>query len=417
MKAPRVYLILQALTSLASSIMFTTYALYYITILHLNPFQLVLVGTVIEVTILIFESITGVVADTYSRRLSVIIGTIVLGIAFIFEGSIPYFSTMISMTIPFIAFVIIAEIIRGIGETFVSGADRAWVTDEVGENNIGPVFLRSNQLNHVASIIGIFISILFASISLNLPYIIGGILYIALGVFLIIYMKETNFQPERRSESNFGAMIETMKDGLNVIKKKPILILLLGVGIFTGAASEGFDRLWEAHFLDAFTFPKIGITSTVVWFGIINFVASLLSIIATEIYKRKVDTNNHKLLTKSLVILSILHILFMTMFAISYGFMMAVVSFWAIIIITSMSRPLYDTWINQNIESRSRATVLSILSQTDAIGQAGGGPIIGYIGTRFTIRIAMIAVAIFLSPIFLLYYNASKMNKEKNSTR
>ncbi|MDO3678299.1 hypothetical protein [Paenibacillus ehimensis] len=45
------------MTSLANATAFTTYAVYYISQLGLNPFELLLVGTVLEATVLIFEEL------------------------------------------------------------------------------------------------------------------------------------------------------------------------------------------------------------------------------------------------------------------------------------------------------------------------------------------------------------------------
>ena len=49
-------------------------AVYYVRVVGLQPLDLVLLGTVVLVAGLLFEVPTGVVADTYSRRLSVVIG-------------------------------------------------------------------------------------------------------------------------------------------------------------------------------------------------------------------------------------------------------------------------------------------------------------------------------------------------------
>ena len=46
----------------------------------------------LELTIFIFEVPTGVIADVYSRRLSVIIGYFLIGLGFLLEGSIPVFA-------------------------------------------------------------------------------------------------------------------------------------------------------------------------------------------------------------------------------------------------------------------------------------------------------------------------------------
>jgi DHA3 family tetracycline resistance protein-like MFS transporter len=49
-----------------------------------------------------------------------------------------------------------------------------------------------------------------------------------------------------------------------------------------------------------------------------------------------------------------------------------------------------------------RATMLSVSSQTDAIGQIVGGPFLGAIGNR-SIRAALVVAAVILSPVIPLY--------------
>lgn len=44
---------------------------------------------------------------------------------------------------------------------------------------------------------------------------------------------------------------------------------------------------------------------------------------------------------------------------------------------------LVEGWVNQHIESRVRATVLSMTSQLDSFGQIVGGPIVDAIGTAW----------------------------------
>src|SRR2546430_16862277 len=56
-------------------------AVYLVRELHFSPLQLVLMGTAMEAAVFLFEIPTGVVADTYSRRLSLIIGYLGVGAA------------------------------------------------------------------------------------------------------------------------------------------------------------------------------------------------------------------------------------------------------------------------------------------------------------------------------------------------
>jgi hypothetical protein len=67
----------------------TIASVYRIQTVGLNPLQLVLVGTALELAVLIFEVPTNVFADTYGRRRSVIVGFFLIGAGFSFEGALP----------------------------------------------------------------------------------------------------------------------------------------------------------------------------------------------------------------------------------------------------------------------------------------------------------------------------------------
>jgi predicted MFS family arabinose efflux permease len=215
----------------------------------------------------------------------------------------------------------------------------------------------------------------------------------------VIYMPETGFKKEAAAISNpLKAMHKTFQDGVGVVRGNPILMMMLLVVLFSGAASEGFMRLWEAHFLENFRFPALGNLEPVVWFGIFVMGGNLLSIAGTAVFNKRFDTNHHLVINRSLYVLTLLHVVFLVLFGVASSFVWALVSFWAIQVILSISGPMFEAWLNQNIKSRSRATVLSIMSQTDAFGQAGGGPVVGLVGTRLSLRAAMVFSAILILP-------------------
>jgi Major Facilitator Superfamily. len=225
----------------------------------LNPFQLVLVGTVLELTAFIAEVPTGIIADVYSRRLSIIIGYVVVGIGLMLEGSIPQFWA-----------VLLAQVIWGIGITFQSGALEAWVADEVGQENAGKAFLRGAQFGKAGALVGIGVSVLLGSIALNVPIVVGAALLIVLGIVLAFIMPETGFKPTPRENRNtFQHMGHTFRAGTALVRKNRILISLLLAAAFFGAFSEGFDRLWLPHLVQ-FTLPYF---EPIVWVGIIDAVS------------------------------------------------------------------------------------------------------------------------------------------------
>src|SRR6266550_3703150 len=92
-------------------------AVYLVRELHFSPLQLVLMGTAMEAAVFLFEVPTGVVADTYSRRLSLIIGFFGMGLAWMLVGvfSAPWL-------------VIALWAVWGLSYTFTSGAEQAWIT-------------------------------------------------------------------------------------------------------------------------------------------------------------------------------------------------------------------------------------------------------------------------------------------------
>src|SRR5439155_2648707 len=66
-------------------------AVYLVTEVGLSPLQLVLVGTVMEISIFLFEVPAGVVADTYGRKLSLIVSFLIQGAAWMLVGAVSSF--------------------------------------------------------------------------------------------------------------------------------------------------------------------------------------------------------------------------------------------------------------------------------------------------------------------------------------
>ncbi len=408
--AARIFITSNVVLSLADNIMYTLAAIYHITYFGLNPLQLVLIGTAYQATVLICEIPTGVIADLYSRRVSVIIGIFINAMACLLIGLIPWIAgRFLPVGFSLFTLLMIGEALRGLGHTFISGAQEAWVTDEIGERNTSPVFLKASQLSQTVGLVGMGISVAFSSIALHLPFLVGALVQVALGFYLIGAMKEENFKPEPRAVGSklSGAMAGTLGSGIRAVRGKQVLMLLMVATFFAGAASEGFDRLWEAHFIRTITLPSIGNLQPVFWFGLLNISAKLLSIAALGWTRRNLDTSTDSLVSRYLLLLSSMHLLLMICFGLAPGFGIAFAAFLGIDIVTRLKRPLLSVWVNRNVESQVRATVLSLRSQMDAIGQTAGGPGLGIIGNTSSLRTVMLLVAGLLSPTLVVYGKAT----------
>jgi DHA3 family tetracycline resistance protein-like MFS transporter len=398
-----VYLFMEFMTSLLFWTIFTVDAVYQVSTVGLNALQLVLVGTTLEVSAFIFEVPTGVVADVYSRRLSVIIGLFVLGLGFVVEGSFPFF-------VP----ILLAQVICGLGYTFTSGATEAWIADEVGEERAGQAFLRASQIGTIGSLVGIGAGTLIGTLGVQIPIVLGGVLFMGVGLVLIVIMPETGFKPAPRENRNtFQSMAHTFKGGLRLVRGKPALINILTIGLILGLYSEGFDRLWTPHLLNDIMLPAIGNLQPVVWFGLIRAVSMVLSIGVTEIALRRVNTEKHGPVARGMLILITGMVVGLLVFALTGNFVIALIAFWGFSALRRTTGPLYTAWVNQHTESSVRATVISMSSQIDALGQILGGPIVGAIGLALGIPVALTICAVVLATALPLLIRTIRIDQRE----
>jgi MFS family permease len=388
--AHAVYFGSQIVGNLARGLVYTVLAVYYVTVVGLDPLQLVLVGTVLEGTILLLEVPTGLIADVFSRRLTIVAGRVLVGLAFIAQAIVPRFEV-----------IVVAEAVRAAGESCLSGATQAWLADEVGEARIAPLFLRAAQLRIVGYLVGVAGSVALASFRLQTPIVVGGVLTIALGLSLVFIM------PERRAyatphaddsaDSTRAALWQKLVGAFALFRRGPTLGILLVVSLSTGAASEGIDRLWEAHLLSSFQLPSIGELEPIVWFGIIQAAGLLLGIGAVHAM-RGVDTGNERTLARSLQIAQAIQVVGTLVFALTLSFPLAILALCVARAMPQAIQPLYDTWLTRSAPSHVRATIVSTASQFNAFGQVLGGPIVGVIGRAISLSAALVAAGLLLLP-------------------
>ena len=396
-----VYFALEGALALFMGIYGTVTAIYRVQVAGLNPLQLTLVGTALEGSIFLLQLPTGALADTFSRRASVIFGVFLTGAGFLLEGLFPIFWT-----------ILLAQVLWGAGYTFISGAEEAWITDEIGVERANQGFLRASQVGMAAQMVGVAISVALASVRLSLPLVTAGALTLALGVALIPLMPESRRAPRAEDgaaaslRERLAAVGRTARAGLSLTRARPVLLLILGITVFEGMASEGFDRLGEAHFLLDIGLPPLGPLPPVTWFGAFSIAIALLGLVATEVARRRVDTARHGPVSRALLGLIAGLLVCMVAFALAPAFAVAVVAYVAANVIRRVVGPLSTAWVNQSADARSRATVLSLEGQADALGQIAGGPVVGAIGLAVSLPAALLASAVALLPALGLYLRA-----------
>jgi MFS transporter, DHA3 family, tetracycline resistance protein len=393
--AVRVFYGMEFFDTLGAQAAFTVWAVYLVQDVGVNPLQLVLLGTLSEIAIFLFEVPTGVVADIYSRRLSIIIGIIVSGAAIVVLGLVPVYWV-----------IVVAAILRGIGGTFMSGAWEAWITDEHGVDGIGRVFLRGNQFSYLGAIVGSGLGVAIATQALGAGIVFGGLVSVATGIVCIFVMPEHGFvrRPVEERTSPLHAMRSTAVTGGRLVRGNNILLLIVGITFFAGAASEGLDRLWEAHLIKDVGLPSLWGLDPVVWFGVFNIAGLAAGIVITSFLVPRFEHAENSKLAKALLGLTVLLSVSVVIFGLATSFVVAAIAYLVARLARRLKDPLYVTWLNKNVEDSSvRATVNSIASQSDAIGEVAGGPAIGVVGTVGSLRAALVATGLLLTPAIALY--------------
>ncbi len=157
----------------------------------------------------------------------------------------------------------------GFAYTFTSGAEQAWITDEVGVDRVGGVFLRGARFGQAGAVVGLLLQVAVGTQSLRAGVILGGVFTIAVGLACIVFMPETGFvrRPREQRASALAELRTTALRGGRYARAQRIIMLLVGVELFLGMSSEAFDRLKEAHFLRDVGLPAVGQLSPVVFSG------------------------------------------------------------------------------------------------------------------------------------------------------
>ena len=397
----KLYIGLIFFNSLFFSMIFVVASFYEATVAGLSGLQLVLVGTTLEVVILLFEIPTGIVADAYSRRLSIIIGYAIMGLAFVIEGLFPYFGT-----------ILLASGLWGLGYTFTSGATQAWLSDEIGEAQANRAFLRANQFDLGGALLGMLIAIPLGNLAVNLPILSGGIAVAAIAPLLAIWMPETGFHPVRREDRNtWQHMGDILKKGLAAVRARPPLLAILGVGLIYGLYSEGWDRLWVKYLVDNFSIPSLFGMNAVAFFGVLRASGMVLSILVTRSVEKRLDANHAPSVARAMMGITALLALAIFIFANSPLLALSIGAVWLVTITRNVMGPLYDAWVNQRLDSDTRATVISMSGQVDAIGQIASGPLAGVV-SLWSVRAAITFASLLITPALPLIARANRLHAE-----
>jgi DHA3 family tetracycline resistance protein-like MFS transporter len=400
----RLYLGFQLAMATVLGMVQATIIVYWVTTARLDPLQLVLLGTVLEIAYLLFQLPTGMLADLVSRRLCVVAGVFTLALGYAVQGLSPAFAVLVAAQLP-----------TALGAALMYGAQESWLADELGEEAMTPLYLRSEQLSLAGTIAGSLAAGLMALVTLRLSLLVGGSLMGLLAVALAVLMPERNFAPAagglhpramlRDASSALGQQVRSTSLAVRAV---PGLVLLFGMTFFIGMWSESFDRLWGDFLLKDITFPRVVGLRPAMWFALIACGAAVLALGATELVRRRTRRLGPASMTTTLMILTATIAALVVIMGTAHAFAVFIAAYLAVSAVRPAYEPLVTGWMVVRVESRVRATALSARDMCDAAGQIVGGPAVGVVGNLVSVGAALLAGAAALGPALGLLVAASR---------
>jgi MFS family permease len=188
----RVYLVLMLFSTLAASFIWGINTLFLLDA-GLSSTAAFTANALFTAGMVAFEVPTGVVADTWGRRVSYLLGSVTLAIS-----TVLYWLAW-QAEAPFWAWAV-TSVLLGLGFTFFSGATEAWLVDALKftgfKGNLETVFARGQIVAGVAMLSGSVLGGLVAQwTNLGVPYLLRGLALVVTFVVAFVYMRDWGFVP------------------------------------------------------------------------------------------------------------------------------------------------------------------------------------------------------------------------------
>ena len=375
-RARRIFLSSGFIWQLCWSSYWTLFFIRVVVDVGLSPLQLVMLGTAKEVTILLVEIPTGVVADIRSRRLSVILAFFVCGVAIIGAGIAQTFGVLV-----------LTQVLWAFGTTFRSGAETAWFTDELRSvDRVDLVLPLRGRVEALGSIIGILTAAVVAAlVGLSIALAGIGAVLIGWGGVLIARMPETGF--ERHLASARTRFRQLITEGFEA-SRRPGLRVLLTVTVMAGFASEAVDRLGIAR-LDEIGFGETIDVSLLIGAAVILQALGAIAILL--VFGKRLAGQK---LVRVMLVLHIVTGIGVAVLARVDLLAIALGGFIAQGMVRSVATTATIAWTNHFTDRSNRATVHSFVGQASSLGEISGGVGLGLLAQQAGLGAALSASAL-----------------------
>lgn len=354
----RVYLTLTLGNTLAASLIWGINTLFLLDA-GLSNLEAFAANAFFTAGMVLFEVPTGVVADTWGRRISYLLGTITLA-----STTVLYY-LLWAVEAPFWGWALVS-VGLGLGYTFFSGAIEAWLVDALKatkyKGSLEAVFGQGQIVTGIGMLTGsVAGGVIAQATSLGVPFVLRASILVVMFFVASALMRDLGFKPNKGRtplKAMRGVLSASLTHGL---KNPPVRWLMLASPFTAGVGIYAFYAL-QPYLLELYGNSEA--------YSIAGLAAAIVA--GSQIVGGYLAPKIRGLFTKRTTAL----IIGTGLGAISLVLLWLVTSFWLALILMvvwgllfAATAPIHRAYLNGMIPSKQRATVLSFES---LMGNSGG---------------------------------------------
>lgn len=347
---------------------------------HISLFQVQLLQSWFSMWIFVLEVPTGVVADRWGRKWSVLLGALIWALGALVYASAPAF-----------VLFLLAEFLMALAASLISGADKALIYDflkEKGQSERAKsVFGKAHSMQMMSMLIAAPLGSWIAQ-SFGLQY---PVLLTSIPLFVAALIALSFTEPKYHAESETLRYKDIVKRGLQITWGNPTLRALATDMTIVAAGGYFFHWYYQA--------TLTAIDLEVKYFGLFTMLSLLSQIVVA---------NNFERLEKFFG--STKRYLRFTTLATAFGFFL--VALWPtvatvvvmVVLIAGFGftrSELISVYLNKQLESAQRATALSFINMFRRLLLAFLNPVFGYLATGSLSLAIVLAGGLALSSLFI----------------
>jgi MFS family permease len=349
-----------------------TSSLYFVVDAGLSGSELLVLGTVMAITLLLSDIPAGVWSDAFSRKWPLVIGHAFLAAGMVMTGFVTAFELLL-----------VTQVLWGLGWAFSTGADVAWITDELDRpERIARVLTARARWDLLGGATGM---VLFGALGwaagLATAIVVSGTAMALLGLFVAARFGEDNFIPAR--EQRWSASLTICRRGLVLARRDHEILLVFAATLIINGA--GIVTWLFPRQLVNLGFPN----HLILWYTALGILASAAGVVVLHIVEARIDSVGVARRTYAL-----------TCFIGALGLIVlayapnALVGGVGVLLVSgiafNVTRAVSVIWVNRRTTSDVRATVHSFLSQAETIGEILGGLALAVLAGVAGISVALI---------------------------